>query len=207
MRAGAVPMILWGMLLGASGCSTSPTFAPAFAARPASTPAPAEPPTVSFEPPIAIAPEPAPPALVATPPPALVATLPVDPGAQRLVAQLARAIGGDGLHDRPTTVSLAAIRNQSHVSTAEFARFRQRLAGLLDRAGYDANLAILPSGKGDYVLGGAAYLVTQRGYDRWELYLVLRHGLERARPIWRADDPVRLLRLPGANGSRVMLID
>ncbi len=165
--------------------------------------------------------------------PASVGAAPVDPGAAALAsaitqsltkssrgsAKLAAAAAGER---DAVVVSLAELRNQSHVSCSEFNAFRERLAELLSQAGRKDNVRFISSesseearahaaGDGadvdvDYQLHGAAYLVTRAGFDWWELYLSLTPA-DRAWNIWRSPSRIYVLRHPQPGQIQVLLSD
>ena len=125
---------------------------------------------------------------------------PKDPGAVALFDSIRAGVEAVDPRrpGRLIRVDLGELRNQSHCSAQEFAGLRQRLAELLNNAaGPDSHIRFVAVAEDpvDYELRGAAYLITARGFDQWELFLALRSAGE-PWPVWRADRPVRILRRP-----------
>lgn len=129
----------------------------------------------------------------------------VDPGATRLINAMLPHIDHRLLNaDDVVVVSIAPLRNQSHSTAREFNAFTDRLSTLLSAAGRmdglrftaDANAAV------DYVLLGTAYLITDSGFDQWELFLTLT-ATDDEWAVWRSR--VRVLRFPREGQQQVFV--
>ena len=112
----------------------------------------------------------------------MVAAMPARPAAE----------GGD------TVVSMSGVRNQSRSTAAEYRSLVRRLSDLLSRAGRASGLRFTAADEGGpihYRLIGSAYLVTEEGFDQWELYLRLS-PVDEDWTVWQGDRPLRVLRTP-----------
>ena len=139
----------------------------------------------------------------AIPPATRAVPQPAEPGAAAIVQAISKAIadraGGPGGQVR---IGLWQLRNQSRCNSPEFAAFRERFAGLLNRAAKDSQTALAgnaieftadPDAAVDFELQGAAYLITAQGFDVWELFPSLS-PTEPAWTIWQSPNPLRVLR-------------
>lgn len=95
----------------------------------------------------------------------------------------------------PASVRITGIRNQSHATDREFSALRQRLASALSPPGADHGLTFIVDGDATYELVGSAYLISQGGFDQWEMFLALQ-PVDRAWTIWQRERPIRMLRHP-----------
>lgn len=103
-------------------------------------------------------------------------------------------------------VSLDGLRNHSHADAYEFDALKRRLATTFSEPGRAQRVPIrFVPGTGqpvDFVLHGTAYLITEGGFDQWEVYLNLRPEGE-SWTVWSTDGPIRMLRQPVRGDARM----
>lgn len=132
---------------------------------------------------------------------------PVDAGAAAVVDALIVALERvDASADDPVVIRLASWRNQSHASFEEIAQATQRMAGLLNdsRGRHNVRFTVDDDVPADFAMHATAYLVTDRGFDLWELYLRLTPA-DGSWTVWSPNGPVRLLRANRAGAPQVYI--
>jgi hypothetical protein len=122
---------------------------------------------------------------------------PADPGAVSLVESVLAHLGerqrGD---DGVTRIGVWQLRNLSRAHASEFARFTERFAETLSRAGRRHDVLFIADPDGppvQYELRGSAYLISAEGLDQWELFLSLT-SVHRPLTLWQPERAVRVLR-------------
>lgn len=120
---------------------------------------------------------------------------PHDAGAAAMVEALAARIARSAPDCPPACIRIAGIRNQSHATEREFSALRQRLASALSPPGADHGLTFIADGDAAYEIVGSAYLISQGGFDQWEMFLALQ-PVDQAWTIWQGERPIRMLRHP-----------
>jgi hypothetical protein len=133
---------------------------------------------------------------------------PADPGAVVIVTSIDSALGSRVANDQgQTIISLSGLRNLSRCGSGEFTAFKQRLAGLLTKAGREGKIVFTDDAgpPAHYRMQGTAYLMSAAGFDQWELYLSLTPA-DRDFAVWDARNAVRVLRIPRAGQPEITYI-
>ena len=134
--------------------------------------------------------------------------VPIDVGALRLLDLMRDALDRETFDlagDAPV-ICIGAMTNRSRATDREAREMRARFSALLERAADARGSQVIAfSDDPEYAdarMTGRAYLLVVDGIDQWELWVTLR-GDDGAPPIWRNDEPIRLLRQPRASGPQI----